>query len=82
MAEDWVHLQLGYPGVEVAVHRMSEQSEQRSVEPLAVFDKDSFQHMSNLIDTLIKFSRLQIYTVTTLSQPSVKNPALLEPELW
>ena len=57
MAEDWVHLQLGYPGVEVAqVHRMSEQSDQRSVEPLAVFDKDSFQHMSNLIDILIKFS--------------------------
>ena len=53
MAEDWVHLQLGYPGVEVAVHRTSEQSEQRSVEPLAKFDKDSFQHMSNLIDILI-----------------------------
>ena len=70
------------PQIWKAVRRTCERSERRYVEPLAVFDKDSFQHLSNLIDITIKFSRLRIRTVTTLSQPFVKTPALLEYELW
>ena len=48
------------------------------MEPLAVLDKDSVQHLSNLIDIPIKFSRFRIRTLTTLWQPLVKNPDLLE----
>ena len=43
------------------------------------FNKDSFQHLSNLIDIPIKDSQVP---VTTLSEPSVRKPALLEQELW
>ena len=53
-------------------------SEQRPVDPLKVLDKDSFQHLLNLIDILIKFSHPRIRTVATLSQPSVIKPSLLE----
>ena len=64
-----------YPGADSGAPNLKairRTSERRSVEPLAVFDNDLFQHLSNLIDIPIKFSRLRILTLTTLSQPSVK----------
>ena len=35
--------------------RTSERNDRRSVEPLAMLDKDSLQHLSNSIDITIKF---------------------------